>query len=1115
MSIKYLSVPDFHFSMKHLEASKTCAAAVADAARESEVDFIAIPGDWFDSPIMATDKGGIQEAKNIMDSWLSVCPVCVIEGTPSHDNAGCYKIFPGVKILKPGKVYGLISEQDDLMGDEYRIIREVEERDSINCIIFGIPELNKNTIQAQLNLSAEQSNATVINLFDKYIEEFVAPMRMKYKNVPAIGLFHGNITDSISRENETDNILKRSDILISIEILEKANLDYWNLGHIHKPWTSEKINASYAGSPGFSWNEKDFVPGFELIELDQPDFETPDMIIIESVVYESTVKRIPYGTPERKKVNNINQVEENPNIAYWLETDELNKSFPEGWNIHPLSKQTLKPQKKETQRVSEEDAKNIKSLWDLFKIIDPNVDNKIKDKVDLIAESVKKSQDLKLNIEMTALKVVGCDFFDCKTIELNLDKLNYGLTSINGEIGEGKSSLLSFCSPYPIVIGKETQSGRQSAIKDFFSGKDSMIIKRFIVNDNEEHVHTITIKGAHTQTQKVECYLNINEIPQLEKGTFDEMLEKCQELYGPFEDYRLTSFYEQPQQSTKNQSGLMTVGKNEARNVVQNIAGIDRDQEKEFSLEKIRKIESVTETLKIEANAKNDMLNNSEPVIKDSIAKSKENLVIQERKLNNSFKNGDKILRELKNLQSEQAANNIIKKERDDLTKEHYNLNLKKDSNIEKLLELKNLSSNLEKNRKLLKDLKSSKERIAELEKRKNEIEINNSKLRESYLIAEKKYNEELNSYNVLNNMISSAVDKIKTIESIIELSKKPCEYCGKISSSNQKEIDKQQEEINKLKEQIEENKKEIKEPGLLPEKPILESFDSHELDNLLSANNIDENQLQQEIEKAVSAEASIKEIKKIIEEDEKTLKNINYKILQIEIDENIDSQVFMKNKELEDERENYTIIKSEISKLQTSIDMYNQRLKEFELMRSEIDEINRKISESEKDLEEWKYISTMLSSNKIPALELDIIITAIDEEATRNIKPFMDGRYSFQTVTQKQGKKSVVDKFDIIIFDSESGEEKSMFFKNPGHKSFFSDAYIKALIRKRKERFNISYNPIILDEADGPISPEQIPVYYNIQNDYFKNEKVLIVSHSTDAKQFIQDNINISSLKR
>ena len=272
--IKYLEVADFHFSKRWAETSISAAQKVREAAKEQSIDFIAIVGDFFDSPIYASDKGGMQIAKKIVKSWLNVCPVVSVEGTPSHDAPGCYGLFEdmGLVLLEPGKVYGYYQQEAkcfvSAIGD-YPFV----EYDGLSTILFGIPELNKNTIQARLSLSGEEANAEAINLFSQYVKEFIAPMRMKYKDVPAIGLLHGNVSDS-HRSNETDIILKSSDIVIYTEDLEPANLDRWSFGHSHTPWESEKICAGYAGFIGMDsnpWGKTGFVPAMNMVEINKHD----------------------------------------------------------------------------------------------------------------------------------------------------------------------------------------------------------------------------------------------------------------------------------------------------------------------------------------------------------------------------------------------------------------------------------------------------------------------------------------------------------------------------------------------------------------------------------------------------------------------------------------------------------------------------------------------------------------------------------------------------------------------------------------------------------------------------------------------------------------------------
>ncbi|MGB3150171.1 MAG: hypothetical protein WBB27_05865, partial [Maribacter sp.] len=116
------------------------------------------------------------------------------------------------------------------------------------------------------------------------------------------------------------------------------------------------------------------------------------------------------------------------------------------------------------------------------------------------------------------------------------------------------------------------------------------------------------------------------------------------------------------------------------------------------------------------------------------------------------------------------------------------------------------------------------------------------------------------------------------------------------------------------------------------------------------------------------------------------------------------------------------------------------------------------------------------------------------------------------RTTTQENG----VDKFDIFVIDRSTGQELSLFEYNPGHKAFFSDAYIKSLIRQRNSRMQRSYSPIIFDESDSPIKEDRIPMYYEINRKYFEkdNSKVLVVSQKDSAVNYMNKIINMEELK-
>ena len=259
-------------------------------------------------------------------------------------------------------------------------------------------------VREAASLSAEEANATAINLFEQYIKEYVGPMRLKYKDVPAIGLLHGNVSDS-RQENSTDIIMRSSDIVIHTEILEQANLDRWSLGHIHQPWESGRISCGYAGYTGIDsnpWGKRDFIPGFNMVEIGKP------------------IVRIPYGTPGRIKITEPQSVYL-PNFAYWLETEDPDAVLPEG--LHPWSRITYTETTVETRRVTAEQAAVAKTLWDMFKLIDPEINDNLKDKIDSIPIPQNKITGNKLDAKLTYVQITGCDLFGGKTVEFNLDNL--------------------------------------------------------------------------------------------------------------------------------------------------------------------------------------------------------------------------------------------------------------------------------------------------------------------------------------------------------------------------------------------------------------------------------------------------------------------------------------------------------------------------------------------------------------------------------------------------------------------------------------------------------------------------------------------------------------------
>jgi DNA repair exonuclease SbcCD ATPase subunit len=1177
--MKYLSIPDFHFSPNWADVSLSVAARIKKAAIENNVSFIAFVGDMFDAPIINTDKGGINIIKSIIKDLLTVCPVCVIEGTPSHDGPGCYGFLEdlSVTILKPNHTYGF-SAKSTYIYDVNTLNIDPE------CIIFGVPELSKKNVQAKLALSATEATSKTLEYFKNYVESYIAPMRYKYSSLPAFGFLHGNISDS-KQENNSDIIIRSSDLIIYTEDLRPANLTRWEFGHIHTPWESTVINGGYAGYTGIDsrpWGKRDFVPAMNMIDDS------------------GKVERIPYSTPMRVKISKPLE-SYSPNIAYWLNTKDPKAELPMD-KVHPWSRTTYVEDNSTTRRVTEEEAREVKSLSDLLVLLDPEAPKKAIELIDTIPE-YKDDNKLDVDVKLLEVEVKGCKFFGSKTMKFDLRELN-NLTSIYGDNGSGKSSLLSFCTPYPIIVGKDTQN-RVSAISEFFDQKDSSIRKEFIVNGHR-HEHLINIKGAHTKSAKNECYLTIDGVAQLDKGSFDEMLEMCEKLYGSFSDYILTSFYVQPLQSNKLSSGLMSASIKDVRNLVQNIAGIDRSKEKAYALAKALELSK-------EITEKENWLIGFEESLAD-IEELESEKMAQETKLNTLKvelkeleEKGKALKSELESLQAKKPANDlaISQKEADkqrlsSLRVELFNIessisDIQNSANnadeIRNKIETSNanyvknnsinsiIAHNSELQNKYNKELRELENKLQdakfEFSKTCNEIRNDNDTRQREYVnkvngltdaIAKlnREYEAECNNafdvYNLevktyeatkqrLLNDIENQELNIKGYQKQIEIANKPCSKCGHIEDDLQATIDLNNERIEASRWDVKQLKDKLNTliaPAeyIKPEQSNLVQQYREEYANLVKpvAKVIPKTTPEiEELERSINGlvrpvYADVPEMLPTLSDSElQALQNklndislastrvVEYQAKKANIlaeiakleqkDYNINlflnNQIELQTTDLEVARERWSDKKTEIAQVSTSLDGLLKQISDLDAQKTRINEEKMAIENKKSTYQAWDYIAKMLNPNKIPALELEMILSFIDAEATRIISVYQEGRFGFKTVTQNSNG---TDKFDIEVYDSMTGDSRSYMKFSPGQKAFFADAYTKALVRERNSNGTRIYSPVIMDESDGPLQPELVGDYYNIQANYW-DLPVLIVSHSPASHEFIEDRVEIKDL--
>jgi hypothetical protein len=1084
--IRYLEIPDLHLDPEWMQIFReTIFPAILRAARENKVDFCVFPGDVHNKNFYLSKE--YNECMDFFTELMAICPCAGVSGTLGHETPAMYGTLEklGFVLMRPGRVYGLTSRGIEWLEQHLDL--------SPRAILFGLPELIPSRIQQELGYPTHAD----------YLREYVAPMRLQFESLPAILAIHGTISD-YSKENEIDPKKRNAKVFTRTEDIEDAGITRTEAGHIHTPTEFRNTCGGYAGSWGEDWGCLGFVPAMNLVEIERKRLEedTTDILV-------PSITRIKYGTPERRKITAPLPVY-SPDVAYWLHATD---STIETVGGHPWGRVTHEPQRIESRRITSEQAEGA-TLPELFRLNDPTVDAKTLELVKELDKAAGHVPKAARSVSVDRVEIDGCIFWQGRSIAVDLASLPAGLTQIQGANGEGKSSLAAFCTPYPVVVGKDTKSGRPSAIKDFFTESNSKIEKRLTVN-GQEHYHRIDIRGANTQSPKVECTLNVNGIHQLDRGTFDEMMAKCEELYGSYVDYLLTTFYVQPLQG-KTGSSLMSATMTDIRDLVQAIAGIDREREHRTALDRVAenegKLAEREAWLKgaeafavdvVELGTKRDTLfgqMQGQKILEGEIVdtgkaqRAAVDALIEQQKANEK----EKARKETDRDKIEQLT--------DSLTCIKFDIELKQ-----------NAAAQLPANQSAL---DADDARIVRMNQRQEKINRDDA-IQNEYIRLSNEYTQKLEAAKLdikkANNLADNNYRSLLSVyttnkaayETIISHSDKPCEHCGEIPYADAAtKLDRARTLLAALVEPIKPEPQPI--PESIPGEPTIPTFDPAPLEEPSTINRAE---LQAAITAGIQAQASIAEKQKqlaALSDEIATLSAATYTI-----SETIDAEVTAATATLETLRTKRANTQAAIAALEAQIKALADQIEQARAREAEIKTTRELIITLTDTLGRWKYIAVQLSPKKIPAMELDLVAGTIDEQATRNLAPYHDGAYSFTTQTQRMGKKDVVDAFDIPVHDNSTGIEKSFLAFSPGQKTFLNDAYVKALVRIRNQRAHITYSPIVSDEADSAVDLVSIPTFYAMQEAFYSDERVLVISHTPDAGNYISNQIKIKELIR
>lgn len=1073
--MKFIHIADIHASRERLQQTLHILRNLKDKAESEDIDFILFAGDFWDSTITATKGSGFSDIISSIRELEKNTRLFFIYGTPSHEPMGSLDAFCSDRT----KVFSKFD------------IGTISLLDRIVKIIF-IPEPRRSDF---ISDSIEKTN----NAINKYFDDIISVARKETVGYNTIVVYHGEVKGALYQ----NGAYASSPTAITKEKLEFLNADYYALGHIHLPQEVFK-NAYYSGSA----NPKNFGEihdgSYNLVSIENNDVK---------------VERISLGLPTYQTIQLTdirNPVSGDFSNKYIRVQVECTKEDKKNIDIRTLSDEIKKNTNalsvkfdisvKDDKIVARSNVPKQKSITEKF--VEYTKENSLvipEGAIELV-EDIRENTLIKLaypqhSFELISLSLRGAigirDGQHKDNFYIDFSKFDDGVVCLLGANGTGKTTIIENCHPYPCMLT------RNDTLKENFCLKDS---HRIIIYKDENEIYykiSMLIDGKN-QTGKVSYFAETSKdmktwicIPDTD-GSLASYQRWVDSTFGSIDIFLRTAFFAKEQ--TKNIPDIAATTKGERMELLSKLAGIEHIKEvSTIAKDKRKELEDSARKLEIEIDS----------YIKYQEIINKNNLDINSWK--NDLKYQEDVIKGIKNRLAElKEKDSVFQKQKlvfhtNQLLREQYTNEL---TSIEQELKIQRKGLASAEIFRIAADCRNQKEICQkEIDKKQEEISGISASLSE-----ETKRQSELNKEFT---EISVALKDYKVQTPEINLT---CPTCGApLSEYKRKELE-SIVQYNKTKIQELEQKRKTVET----EMQSLNESVADKQTNIMDVQDIisELRHKQQECDSYLTENQGLlnlfpsydfKELTLKEKSNEKKAGELQEKLNKIEQNEHIeDVSDLLKRTESE--------LQSEIKREADLVANINATEKENRRYETELAEKQKKetlLSKVKGKITAYLFIENAFSNNGIPAVELRNSAPEIAEITNKILAESYGNKFEirFGSTSDLKQKRKVNEDFNIIVYDTENGDEKTIDLVSSGERIWIKQALFYAFSIVQMNRTGFNFRTRLIDESDGSLDGTLRPKYLQMVTSAHQNASArltMLITHSQEIKDIAQQVIEI-----
>lgn len=1097
--MKFIHVADIHASRERLSQTLSILETLTERAKKGDIDFILFAGDFWDSTITATKGSGFSDIIAAIRKLEANTSLYFIYGTPSHEPNGSLDAFAS------GKTY--IFSTNCYKNEIFSVNKDFQKSDIPECDMYEfvfIPEPRRSNYITNSSKGTDEA-------INSDIKGFIASVEAKINAIPRIVVYHGEVKGAVYQ----NGVSASSPTAIPKELLESLHADYYALGHIHLPQEVFK-NAWYAGSAC----PKNF---------GEPHDGCYNLVEIENG--ETKVERVSFGLPTYETYNvffgDFTKTEADYSNKHIRLCFDCEKEQKKSLNIkqicneikertHALSVK-LEPTVIESETTERSEVVKHKSIVE-------KMTEYAKEKARIIpkyaTELLQQIQDNTLvklaypqhSFELLSLSLRGAigirDGQQKEDFELNFEQYEDGVVCLEGANGRGKTTLVENCHPYPCMLT------RDGTLKDHFYLKDSHRILTY-KDENELFYKISMLIDGKTATGKVSYFVETSKdreswkpLPEVD-GSYEMYKQWVNSTFGSIDVFLRTAFFAKEQ--TKDATDISDTTKSERMELLSKLAGTDHLKEVSvIAREQRKEIEKTADKIETELESYSHF--------EDSIKENKEDITSWKNEIKGVIQNITSLEKEVIELRAKDAEYQKVKAVSEansklyDQYKKDFDETKQLFDKFDKVVENMSVYKQIEQNNLIIVD---NAPIISSLIEQLNDLEKELSKKNKDVSLLNKVVSEYKVEYEKLKSeqrLLSSQIIAVTEV----------CPTCGApLSEEKKAEL---QEHINATLNELKKVQRKVE-----TQKELIDRAEHQLIEANKKVSELEEESakigsrladLQSESQSCSEFIESVDEIYKeyiyddAVEEHLKLSKELNE--LQSKMDDIADSKTV---EDVSDKlRDTENRLQTEKNRQSELLAMIKAAEKENEKYQKEFDSVTDKKKELKEITEKvtaYNFIEEAFSNNGIPAIELRESAPEIADITNKILADSYGNKFEirFGPTSDLKAKRKANEDFNIIVLDTENGDEKTIDLVSSGERIWIKQALFYAFSIVQMNRTGFNFRTRLIDESDGSLDGSLRPKYLNMVTSAHQiaNSRItVLITHSQEIKDIAQQIIEI-----